>query len=426
MPAGFTWPSDAVAKRAKALAGLAPEELVRRPSSEDIVSILEALLLDGRETIARSVWERCAIAFTSGVAETRRGAAELFQELSRRGTAELRGRFSRVAVRRLGDALEIETNVDIFEQLVRAARAAALERIGDADWDTAARLVYGISRRREASVGAGQALQKIAREALAEIIRDPRIERLFETLETGTVQDRRRAVRVLEGMGTVAVQPLVDALKRTGRGRVETFLIDVLAGLIPDSEQAIQREITPYAPPQSVMRLLRAASRRLPRRDAGPAHRAPEPRPRGARRGGLDRAVGGRLARAERPQWAVKHAAVEAQLAAVSGLGELARGDAVDSVIELLETTETVEVQRECCLALGKLQTERAVPLLARLLRPGGLLRKEEHEDVRHAAAWALGQMRQNDEARKALERALEDKNKNVRLAAKAFLEGRA
>ena len=83
-------------------------------------------------------------------------------------------------------------------------------------------------------------------------------------------------------------------------------------------------------------------------------------------------------------------------------------------------------MQRECCLALGKLQTERAVPLLSRLLRPGGLLRKEgEHEDVRHAAAWALGKCVQNDEARKALERALED-NKNVRLAAKAFLEGRA
>ncbi|HZU95216.1 MAG TPA: HEAT repeat domain-containing protein, partial [Planctomycetota bacterium] len=75
---------------------------------------------------------------------------------------------------------------------------------------------------------------------------------------------------------------------------------------------------------------------------------------------------------------------------------------------------------------LGKLQSERGVPTLARLLRPGGLLRKEEHEDVRHASAWALGQMLKHDEAKKALERALEDKNKNVRLAAKAFLEGRA
>ena len=50
-------------------------------------------------------------------------------------------------------------HVRSVSQVVRAA----LERIGDADWDVAARLIFGISRRREASVGASQALQKIAR-----------------------------------------------------------------------------------------------------------------------------------------------------------------------------------------------------------------------------------------------------------------------
>ncbi len=426
LPPGFRWPTDALAKRAKDLVALEPDALISQAKKEEVVEITEVMLLDGRDMIARKLWERCSIAFTSGVISTRKGAAELFQVLARRGTAELRGRFVRVAVRRLADALEIETDVDVFDQLVQAARHATLERIGDGDWDTAARLVFGISRRREASAGASQVLQKIAREALSEIVRDPRIERLFETLETGTVQDRRRAARVLEGMGTVAVQPLVDALKRTARGRVETFIIDLLAGLIPESELAIQREITPFAPPQSVIRLLRAASVvcRDPTSVLVTALQNPDPQVR-IEAVTIARSVGGSMAQAVL-KWAVQHAPVEAQLAAVSGLGELARGDAVDSVLELLEQTETVEVQRECCLALGKLQTERAIPILTRLLRPGGLLRKEEHEDVRHASAWALGQMRQHDEARKALERALEDKNKNVRLAAKAFLEGRA
>jgi diguanylate cyclase (GGDEF)-like protein len=426
LPPGFVWPSDAAAKRAKSLVGLEVDELVSTARKQDVVDMMEALLLDGREAIARKLWERCSIAFTSGIAANRLNAAEIFLELSRRGTAALRGRFIRVATRRLADALEIETDVDVYERLVHAARMAALERLSDADWDIAARLVFGISRRREASAGASQALQKIAREQLAEIIRDPRIERLFETLETGAVQDRRRAARVLEGMGTVAVQPLIDALKRTGRGRVETFLIDLLAGLIPDSDQAIQKEITPFAPPQSVMRLLRAAA--VVCRDSTnvliTALQNPDPQVR-LEAVSIARSAGGSVAQSVL-KWAVQHAPVEAQLAAVTGLGEVARGDAIDSVMELLETTETVEVQRECCLALGKLQTERAVPLLARLLRPGGLLRKEEHEDVRHAAAWSLGQMRQNEEAKKALERAMEDKNKNVRLAARAFLEGRA
>src|SRR5581483_5940761 len=104
LPPGFTWPSDAVAKKAKAMVALSPEELVSKAKTEDVIAGMEVLLLDGREVLARKVWERIAIAFTSGVADTRRGAAELFQDIARRGTAELRGKFVRVAVRRLADA----------------------------------------------------------------------------------------------------------------------------------------------------------------------------------------------------------------------------------------------------------------------------------------------------------------------------------
>ena len=138
----------------------------------------------------------------------------------------------------------------------------------------------------------------------------------------------------------------------------------------------------------------------------------------------MARSIGGAVAQTVL-KWAVRHGTVEAKLAAVKGLGELARGETADSILELAGSAETVEVLRECCIALGKLQVERAVPTLVRLLRPGSLLRASEHEDVRHAAAWALGQMRQDEEAHKALERALEDKSDRVALAAKLFLQGR-
>jgi diguanylate cyclase (GGDEF)-like protein len=426
LPPQFVWPTDARAKRARALADLEPAFIVAPANRRELVEVCDSLLLDGRDALARKLWERSSIAFTAPEALVRRQAAEVFQEIARSGTSELRTRFIRVAVKRLADAIEIENDVDVFEQLVRAARHAMVERIGDGDFDVASKLVFGIAKKREATAATTQAIQKIARDALMEVLRDPRAERLWDTLETGSVQDRKRAARVLEGMGPIAVGPLVEALKRTGRGRVETFLIDMLAGLIPDSEQALAKEVTPYAPAEAVKRLLRGASVvcRDPTGVLVSALQNPDPQVR-VEAVSVARSVGGPVAQSVL-KWAVRHGAVETQLAAVSGLGELARGDAADSVIELLDHTDTVEVQRECCLALGKLQAERAVPLLARLLRKGSLLRKEEHEDVRHAAAWALGQLRQVEEAKKALEAALEDKNKNVRLAAKAFLEGRA
>src|SRR5581483_7128492 len=55
LPAGFTWPSDAVAKRAKALAALSPEELVAQAKKDEVVTGMEVLLLDVREVLARKV-----------------------------------------------------------------------------------------------------------------------------------------------------------------------------------------------------------------------------------------------------------------------------------------------------------------------------------------------------------------------------------
>ena len=65
------------------------------------------------------------------------------------------------------------------------------------------------------------------------------------------------------------------------------------------------------------------------------------------------------------------------------------------------------------------------MPVLVTYLRPGGLLRTEYHEDVRAAAAWSLGQMKSHQEARKALERALDDKDRRVRLTADMTLKGK-
>jgi HEAT repeat protein len=137
------------------------------------------------------------------------------------------------------------------------------------------------------------------------------------------------------------------------------------------------------------------------------------------------RSLGGKVAIAVL-RWAVKHGQPEVQLQAVSGLGAMAQGDVANEICELLEASEFVEVQRECCLALGKLQTDRAVPALSKAVRAGGLLWRAYPESVRTAAAWALGQMKANEEARKALERALEDKNEKVKLTARLVLEGRA
>src|SRR5262249_53877785 len=157
----------------------------------------------GREVLARRLCEHLALAFTAKEPVDRRRAADIFLEFTKRGSAELRTRFVRLNVRRLADALELEADVDVFEALARAARGACLGGIADGDWAVPARLVWALGKRRETTAATHAVLQKAARDVLAEVLRDPRSERLWETLETGSAQDRRRAARVLEGMGPV-------------------------------------------------------------------------------------------------------------------------------------------------------------------------------------------------------------------------------
>lgn len=431
LPPDFEWPSDALAKRARTLFSLKPHELLAPQGTAEYVEVLERLLMDDRGSVAKRLVNRMAINFASTDTQERKRCAELFLTLASKASQDLRARYFELTVLRLADALELETDFEVFEKLAECARIGILDRVSDADWDTAARLVWSLSRRRETRVEAQARLKKVSQRILGKILSDPRAERVFETIETGSQQERRKAARILEGMGTAAVDRLVSALTRTQRSRVEHFLIDMLAALAPESDIAIQKEVTASSAPDETKRLLRAAAvvcqdptavlvSGLQNDDTTVQAEAVA----------VARSIGHNAAQ-NVLRWALAHGSPTVQLEAVKHLGELSRPDTVDSLLDLLQGTNLIEVQRECCLAFGKLALnrshhERVVPVLTNFLRAGGLLRSEYHQDVRAAAAWSLGQMKSSDPARRALEKALDDKDKRVRLTAKLTLEGRS
>jgi diguanylate cyclase (GGDEF)-like protein len=429
LPDEFVWPADHVAERAKKLAQLDPAELARTSAGE-FVEVLELLLIELKGRMARILIERLSINFASQDTQVRLRAAEVFNSVAQKGTQDLRAAYFHVAAQRLADALELETEFDIFESLGACARIGILERVAEADWDTASRLVWAFKRKRDLQADMAVRLHRTTTRILTETIEDPRFGRVFETIETGSQQERRKAGRILEGMGTVAVDRLVRALKHTNRDRVEHFLIDMLAALVPDSETAIQREVSPFSEPGPLARLLRAAA--VVCRDATPvlvSALQSQDLTVQTEVVTVARSVGGKVAQ-NVLRWALQDGSHAAQLAAVKHLGELARADGADELLDLLGRSNIVEVQRECCLALGKMKLQgrhydKVVPVLANVLRPGGLLRTPYHDDVRAAAAWALGQMKMIDSARKALERAQGDSDKRVALTARLTLRDR-
>jgi len=434
LPHDFKWPSEEAFQRAHRLWGLKPAELLQTVSAAEgeFGDCLERLMLEERHearAAARLLVERLAINLSSQEARDRKKVAEAFVNLTRQGTGVVRERYHAALLVRLADALELETDASVFEKLAECAKAVILARIADGQWDEAARLTRSLGLRRTTRSDQQEQLKHTSRLVLGEILRDPRIERLFETIEGGSHQERRKAARVLETMGDAAVERLVEALKATERSRVENFLIDMLAALVPTSENALRKEVTPSSAPEPTIKLLRASG--VVCRDATPVFIA-----------GLShddqtvqsaalteaRKLGGRVAQ-QVLVWALAHGTAQVQLESVKHLGDLARPEAVEAMIALAQTTTLVEVQRECCLAFGKLalsrsHSEKVVNVLASFLSPG-LFRKDYHEDVRHAAAWALGQMTDNEVARRTLNKALDDKDKRVRLTARLTLEGK-
>ena len=112
---------------------------------------------------------------------------------------------------------------------------------------------------------------------------------------------------------------------------------------------------------------------------------------------------------------------------AVRYLGELRCKSAVDKIIKLTKI-ENNELLEEICIAFGKINDEKTIPILMKFLRPEknlfGISKKSVPDTVRIRAAWALGRFPYNEQIVKLLEYIMnKDTDINVRKAAKESVE---
>ncbi|MFH0888813.1 MAG: diguanylate cyclase [Planctomycetota bacterium] len=111
-------------------------------------------------------------------------------------------------------------------------------------------------------------------------------------------------------------------------------------------------------------------------------------------------------------------------MAVLETFGTLKYKESVDSIINLLENANNIEMQKKICKVLVQLQDEKAIPVLAKLLSAkrfwgfiGGV-----SDEIRGTAAWALGQI-QTSEAKQILNLAVNDKSPHVSSMVKLSLK---
>jgi HEAT repeat protein len=112
---------------------------------------------------------------------------------------------------------------------------------------------------------------------------------------------------------------------------------------------------------------------------------------------------------------------------ALLSLGAIRAASAIPTLLKLLEqlnwSRRSIDIKKDAIRALGEIRSAEAVPTLAALLGKRRFLRRALHDELRTAAAIALGEIGE-ESARPALEKATEDRAASVaRAAAQALVQ---
>jgi len=416
------WPSDAAAQRAQLLCELPLDELVHEDHHAELKEVLELLLLNGRGELAGRVMETVSRNLLMGVSRTRQLCAEFIHDFLISAPFLARAAFGSIAAPRLADIMEIETTPEVMASLASTAREIVLLALPREDFRPAARLIWAAGRRREARVGAQVEVDRIARELHESVLCDPRFEILRTRILEGPDEARVQAAHLLEGMGLASLDWIVRLAPEAEGYQAEMVVADLLVALRPQSEDALARNLTPFLSLNSSRRMLQMAIRVCadPTPFFAAALQNPDERVRLAAANAVER-LEPRFA-LKILLWCLENAVTAVHLVAVRGLGQLGRIEALEPITTILQSVEDVELQRECCLALGKIRAEPSLQALERVLFPR-FLGKAFHDDVRTAAAWAVGRMAETQVGRDLLARGVDDRSERVRLNAREALE---
>jgi len=355
------------------------------------------------------------------VRETAVKSIRVFQEILASNRKEKP--FSQI-VSALHTMAESESAPDVYGHIADALQVAAMELLVHWRFEESANLLGTLRRhsREESPIGlkkkqlAANALHEFSARGLEVICADL----------NAPIKDRQNgAHRVLAELGEEAVEPLVEAVKRSVDLRAKQAAVQALRRMGPAVKDALLRQMGSGTPGDALVKLIPlleefADSSLLPTLTGLLQH--PD--------ASVRRQVAQLLSKVKDPKvqallvGLLDDADPEVQTEAVRVIGELKlKLASLDIARRML--TAAPEVQEEMCIALGNLGEKRAVPDLIHLVemkksfwkRTGGI-----PDAVRIRALWALGQLLPDETAREAINRATRDANPMVQRAAQSAL----
>ncbi len=315
---------------------------------------------------------------------------------------------------------ETESAPEVYAHVASALQAASMELLVHWRFEESAGILSTLRRHSREESPIGQKKKQHAANALHEFSARG-LEVICADLNAPLKDRQNGAHRVLAELGEEAVEPLVEAVKRSVDLRAKQAAVQALRRMGPVVKDSLLKQMTVGMAGDALVKLIPlleefADATLLPTLTQLLQH--PD--------ASVRRQVAQLLAKVKEPKvqsllvGLLDDADPEVQAEAVRLIGELKLKLASLEIARRLSGAVSV-VQEEMCIALGNLGEKRAVPDLVQLLQAKKSFWKRTTgapDAVRIRAVWALSQLLPDDAASRAIAAAMKDSNPLVARAA--------
>jgi HEAT repeat protein len=403
--------------RARLLLEGPARELLVGENLKELPQILETLFLEREEGLGRLLIEKFLENLGDELTQVRLDAANAFSELLKEVAPFVKVALVDSSISRISDAVKVENNFSVYEKLLVGYKELLLELKSKDNLYALTNLVRALSEHSPE-----EKIEQLRRSTLEELLKNPSFSGMLDELEGADAEKELLLAGILEGFAGVLAPFLIEKLKSSESPHLREKLARLLGKTFVEAKDLLLRELTPFSEESEVVRILsvidlicedpsvflRNALEHQSQKVCRETFNVIKRQKKGLALGLLKELL------AEQ-----RHLPTTIII-----LGELRYKEVIPDLIEILKTVKDPNIKKECCISLGKIADESAIPPLLEEAQKKGIfgIMERASEQVRVAATWALGNFKENEEVKAVLKKLAEDKNSAVRAQAKLAL----
>jgi HEAT repeat protein len=385
--------------------------LLDPPVRQKFPDLLKALCAMGKDEPLQQITDKVMENMANAAPLVRETAAKTLRTFAEILVANRKERTFLSIVSLFHKMAETESSPEVYTDIVAGLQAAAMELLVNWKFEESAAILATLRRHSREESPIGQKKKQAAAKALRDFS-GRGLDVICADLNAPLKDRQNGAYRVLAELSDAAVEPLIEAIKRSNDSRARQAAIQAMKRLGPVVKEPLLKQMNIGMGADVLVKLVPVLEEFA---DAsltptlGTLLQHPD--------ASVRREVLRLVAKVQDPKASallvplLDDPDAEIQMEAVRQASEAKVQNAVPILILRMTQAESA-VQEEICIALGRLADRSAVPHLVKLLQTKASFWKKSagvSDAVKVRAIWALGQLLPDRDAEVALQRAQKD-----------------